>query len=44
MQEPAPCIEMDEMISLQAPGITVLDVPMVVATPETFRSYGRLVR
>lgn len=43
LPEPAPCVSMDRMVSLDEPGISVHEVPLVRATEESFRGYGRLV-
>ena len=40
---PAPCIAMAEMISVSAPGIRVLDVPLVSARAPRFSAFGRIV-
>lgn len=43
MQQPAPCIPMNDMVSTKATGISVLEVPLVEATPKSFKDYGRIV-
>lgn len=43
MTEPAPCVAMEEMVSIHAPGVRVVDVPLVEANEETFAPYGRIV-
>src|SRR5262249_19769193 len=41
---PAPCIAMAEMVSVSAPGIRVLPVPLVSALAPRFEAFGRIVR
>ena len=41
---PAPCVPMAEMVSIDAPGIRVLSVPLVDAGSARFESFGRIVR
>jgi ureidoglycolate lyase len=40
---PAPCINMERMVSIHAEDISIVEVPLRRATPESFAGFGRLV-
>ncbi len=40
---PAPCIDMDRMVSIHETGISIVDVPLKRVTPESFQGFGRIV-
>jgi len=40
---PAPCVTMDRMVSIHEEEISIVDVPLRRATPDTFAGFGRLV-
>lgn len=40
---PQTCIQVDQMPSVTAPGIAVVQVPMLYATTDSFAAFGRLV-
>jgi len=42
-KRPTPCVEMDRMVSIEEDGITVVEVPIRRATPETFVGFGKIV-
>jgi ureidoglycolate lyase len=40
---PAPCIKMDKMVSIDEAGISIFEVPLTHATPESLQGFGRIV-
>jgi len=40
---PAPCVDMDRMVSIHDEGISIVDIPLTRLTPETFEGFGRVV-
>ncbi len=40
---PAPCVEMGRMVSIAEAGISIVDVPLRNATPESLVGFGRIV-
>ena len=42
-KRPTPCVEMDRMVSIEEDGISVVEVPIRRATPETFVGFGKIV-
>lgn len=41
---PAPCIDMDRMVSIHEEGISIVDAPLEQATPKSLEGFGRIVR
>ena len=40
---PAPCIKMDRMVSIEEAGISIIEVPLKRAAPESLQGLGRIV-